>query len=260
MFHAVLPRSALPGRAPRRLPAQVVGPAGARRVLVVEDDAADQRVLVEALAAAGYSVDTVTTGAAALARCQDHDYDAITLDLLLPDMNGLDLLAALRRGGRNSGAAVVVVTVVAEARAVAGFSVHDVLHKPLQPALLLTSLRRAGVEPGAWGGVLVVDDDPSALRLMEAALKHLGYATVCRADGESGGIRRHHPALLLQGARNSVYRIGDAEHLKALDDFGLLLLEQPLGMDDIVDHARLQPQLKTALCLDESIHTVDHAR
>ncbi len=186
VFHAVLPRSAVAGRAPRKLPAPVIGPAGARRVLVVEDDPADQRVLVEALAAAGYSVDTVTTGAAALARCQDNDYDAITLDLLLPDMNGLDLLATLRRGGRNSSAAVVVVTVVAEARAVAGFSVHDVLHKPLQPALLLASLRRAGVEPGAWGGVLVVDDDASALRLMEAALKHLGYATVCRSDGESG--------------------------------------------------------------------------
>ncbi len=186
VFHAVLPRNAEPGRPRRKLPAPVVGPAGARRVLVVEDDAADQRVLVEALAAAGYSVDTVTTGAAALARCQDDDYDAITLDLLLPDMNGLDLLAALRRGTRNSSTPVVVVTVVAEARAVAGFTVHDVLHKPLQPALLLASLHRAGVEPGAWGGVLVVDDDASALRLMEAALKHLGYATVCRSDGESG--------------------------------------------------------------------------
>ncbi|MCC6996252.1 MAG: PAS domain S-box protein [Deltaproteobacteria bacterium] len=186
VFHAVLPRNAGPGRAPRRPPSPVVGPAGARRVLVVEDDAAEQRVLVEALAAAGYSVDTVTTGAAALARCQTQDYDAITLDLLLPDMNGLDLLAALRSGGRNSGAAVVVVTVVAEAGAMAGFSVHDVLHKPLEPALLLASLRRAGVAPGAWGGVLVVDDDASALRLMEAALKHLGYATVCRGDGESG--------------------------------------------------------------------------
>lgn len=73
-------------------------------------------------------------------------------------------------------------------------------------------------------------------------------------------IRKHHPNLLLQGDGNSVYRIGDAEHLKELDEYNLLLLEQPLADDDIIDHAKLQPQLKTPLCLDESIHSVDHAR
>lgn len=73
-------------------------------------------------------------------------------------------------------------------------------------------------------------------------------------------IRQHHPNLLLQGDGNSVYRIGDAEHLKELDVYNLLLLEQPLADDDIIDHAKLQPQLKTPVCLDESIHSVDHAR
>lgn len=73
-------------------------------------------------------------------------------------------------------------------------------------------------------------------------------------------IRRHHPDLLLQADGNSVYRLGDAEHLKELDDFDLLLLEQPLADDDLVDHAKLQPQLKTAVCLDESITSVEHAR
>jgi O-succinylbenzoate synthase len=59
---------------------------------------------------------------------------------------------------------------------------------------------------------------------------------------------------------NSVYRLEDAPHLKALDEFNLLLIEQPLGEDDIIDHARLQPQLKTRLCLDESILSVTYAR
>lgn len=73
-------------------------------------------------------------------------------------------------------------------------------------------------------------------------------------------IRQHHPELLLQADGNSVYRLGDAEHLKELDGFNLLLLEQPLADDDIIDHAKLQPQLKTPICLDESITSVDHAR
>jgi O-succinylbenzoate synthase len=46
----------------------------------------------------------------------------------------------------------------------------------------------------------------------------------------------------------------------ALDDFRLLLIEQPLAEDDLIDHARLQAELKTAICLDESILSVRHAR
>ncbi len=47
---------------------------------------------------------------------------------------------------------------------------------------------------------------------------------------------------------------------KALDDFDLLLIEQPLAHDDIIDHAKLQAALRTPICLDESIHSADDAR
>lgn len=73
-------------------------------------------------------------------------------------------------------------------------------------------------------------------------------------------VRKHHPGLLLQVDGNSVYRLDDAEHLRELDDFGLLLIEQPLNDDDIIDHSKLQPMLKTAVCLDESILSLRHAR
>jgi O-succinylbenzoate synthase len=77
---------------------------------------------------------------------------------------------------------------------------------------------------------------------------------------DATAIRRAHPDLLLQVDGNSVYRLSDAEHLKEMDDLDLLLIEQPLAQDDIIDHAKLQPMLKTAVCLDESIHSVEHAR
>jgi O-succinylbenzoate synthase len=48
--------------------------------------------------------------------------------------------------------------------------------------------------------------------------------------------------------------------MQAMDNLDLLLIEQPLGYDDIFDHAKLQAQLKTPICLDESIHSPDHAR
>jgi O-succinylbenzoate synthase len=63
---------------------------------------------------------------------------------------------------------------------------------------------------------------------------------------------------LLSCDANSVYRPGDLEHLRKFDDFNLLMIEQPLWDDDIVQHAKLQRELKTSICLDESIrHTRD---
>jgi len=65
---------------------------------------------------------------------------------------------------------------------------------------------------------------------------------------------------MLQVDANSAYRLEEAPLFVAMDDLDLLLIEQPLDHDDIFDHARLQRQLKTPICLDESIHSVDHAR
>jgi O-succinylbenzoate synthase len=59
---------------------------------------------------------------------------------------------------------------------------------------------------------------------------------------------------------NSAYTLDDLDHLAQLDAFDLLMIEQPLGYDDIVDHAKLQARIKTPVCLDESIHSVDDAR
>lgn len=59
---------------------------------------------------------------------------------------------------------------------------------------------------------------------------------------------------------NSAYRLTDAPRLRELDAFGLAYIEQPLAHDDLIDHAELQAQLDTAICLDESIHSPDDAR
>jgi len=73
-------------------------------------------------------------------------------------------------------------------------------------------------------------------------------------------IRKQYPDLPLMADANSAYSLEDVGRLKALDEFGLLMIEQPLGYDDIIDHARLQKQIGTPICLDESIVTFDDAR
>ena len=57
----------------------------------------------------------------------------------------------------------------------------------------------------------------------------------------------------LMADANSAYTLDDADHLAALDAFGLIMIEQPLHRDDLVRHARLQQRLRTPICLDESI-------
>jgi O-succinylbenzoate synthase len=73
-------------------------------------------------------------------------------------------------------------------------------------------------------------------------------------------VRAAMPAVPLQVDANSAYTLESAQIFRQMDDLDLLLIEQPLGEDDIVDHSKLAPQVKTPLCLDESIHTLDHAR
>lgn len=73
-------------------------------------------------------------------------------------------------------------------------------------------------------------------------------------------VRERWPDLALQVDANSAYTLADAARLAELDPFDLLLIEQPLHHDDMVDHAVLQRQLRTPICLDESIHSPEHAR
>ncbi|MCA1589036.1 MAG: o-succinylbenzoate synthase, partial [Acidobacteria bacterium] len=64
-------------------------------------------------------------------------------------------------------------------------------------------------------------------------------------------VRKEFGDILLMGDANSAYTLADIDKLKSLDEFELMMLEQPLGFDDIVDHAKLQAQIKTPICLDE---------
>jgi O-succinylbenzoate synthase len=72
-------------------------------------------------------------------------------------------------------------------------------------------------------------------------------------------VRKEFPHIRLSVDANSAYELKDVEHLKKLDAFGLLMIEQPLQWDDIHSHAKLQAQMQTAICLDECINNAAHA-
>lgn len=72
-------------------------------------------------------------------------------------------------------------------------------------------------------------------------------------------VRQRFPRVRLMVDANSAYTLADIGHLKRLDEFYLMMIEQPLAHDDILDHARLQSALETPVCLDESIRSAHHA-
>jgi O-succinylbenzoate synthase len=72
-------------------------------------------------------------------------------------------------------------------------------------------------------------------------------------------VRERFPAIKLMADANSAYTLADTDHLKKLDEFYLMMIEQPLAHDDIIDHAALQSALETPICLDECIRTAHHA-
>jgi O-succinylbenzoate synthase len=109
---------------------------------------------------------------------------------------------------------------------------------------------------------------PAISRLLERVERYLnlGYQRI-KLKIKSGWdldvvdeVRRKYPDILLSVDANSAYTLDDRSHLKMLDDFKLLMIEQPLQNDDLVDHAKLQQTMNTSICLDESIVSQRHAQ
>jgi O-succinylbenzoate synthase len=73
-------------------------------------------------------------------------------------------------------------------------------------------------------------------------------------------VREKFGNILLMGDANSAYSLKDIELFKRLDEFNLMMLEQPLAHDDMLDHAKLQREIKTPVCLDESVKSPEDAR
>jgi O-succinylbenzoate synthase len=73
-------------------------------------------------------------------------------------------------------------------------------------------------------------------------------------------VRRKFPKIRLMADANSAYTLSDVALFKALDQFDLMMIEQPLAHDDIFDHAELQRQIATPICLDESIRSREVAQ
>jgi O-succinylbenzoate synthase len=123
-----------------------------------------------------------------------------------------------------------------------------------------------GTRPIIASGVVVATDSTAkALQQIEHYLED-GYQRIKVKINPNQDysflkeIRRHYPDLPIMADANSAYTLRDIDHLKALDEFNLMMIEQPLAHDDLIEHALLQKEIRTPICLDESIISFDDAR
>ena len=156
------------------------------RILVVDDNASDRARLAHILGAAGFEVVGAASGVEALAATRHRVFDAITLDLLLPDIPGASVLAQIRADTPNHDTPVVVVTVMAQPGIELSFAIQDCLMKPIDDGDVVAAVERATAQPRSGGAILVVDDNVESRRLLELTLSDAGYSVVTAADGENG--------------------------------------------------------------------------
>ncbi len=181
IFSAILPRHLTVGDGLAARPGTDVASSSAPIVLVVEDNPADQQFLQRTLSHAGYAVEIAPTLAEGIARGQERAFHAITLDMILPDGQGLDLVTAIRGGGPNISTPVLVISTVPGECGAAGFAIHTYVTKPLVSDVLVEELARIG----SGVPILVLSDDPDNRETMAEALRDHGYRPIYGAGATS---------------------------------------------------------------------------
>jgi len=175
---------------------------GVRTALVVEDDLKSAELIRVQLEAEGFEVLHAASGEAALALAVQQPLSLITLDIMLPTMDGWEFLSRLKQVSALKCIPVVIISIVADRNKGFALGAAAVMQKPISRKELYDSLVELGLLPLSQGKtlkVLVVDDDPKAVELIAARIQDLA-SIVLRAYGGSEAIeaaRRELPDLIV---------------------------------------------------------------
>jgi signal transduction histidine kinase/DNA-binding response OmpR family regulator len=166
-------------------PVRGVGPL----ILVVEDDESAAELLIHYLHSAGYQTEVARDGIEALEKARRLTPAAITLDVMLPELDGWEVLAELKQDQRTRDIPVVVVSVTNQQSNGRALGAADYFVKPVNRDALIARLSRyafTGTVKQREVKVLVVDDDPEARELVAKILEPLGFTVIRAANGEEG--------------------------------------------------------------------------
>jgi PAS domain S-box-containing protein len=195
-FHFELPAEQVP---------EVAAPGDSQaraRILVCEDEPDIAAILREAVGQAGFEVDVASTSREAKALLGRNVYAAMTLDLMLPDQNGIALVQDLRRDPRHSELPIVVVSAhLEESRGrinSAMFGIVDWLEKPIDPLKLQAALRRSVDRGSGRPCVLHVEDDADLRQVVASVLADIAdVASISTLEAARHRLDRRMPDLIL---------------------------------------------------------------
>jgi CheY-like chemotaxis protein/two-component sensor histidine kinase len=163
----------LPAEAAPPFPVAETTPAASQRcrgtVLVIDDDPTARELMATYLTDEGFAVETAASGVDGLKRARELRPEAIILDVMMPDIDGWTVLAALKRERELADIPVVIVTIVDEQRRGIALGAAGYLTKPIDRDRLLAMLSRQRAA-GAPGSVLGVEDDEEQRQLVRAIL------------------------------------------------------------------------------------------
>jgi PAS domain S-box-containing protein len=192
-------------------------------VLIVDDEVSARELLASYLQPE-YRVAMAESGVEAVKEAQRLRPDAITLDVMMPGSDGFETLVALRKNPETADIPVIILSIVDQKQVGFALGAADYLIKPVRKPILLEAIHRhVPVPSDEDSSILLVDDDPRALDLLQEALRSAGYEVQCVRSG----------ARALEVLANKVV--------------GAILLDLLMpGMDgfQVIRHVRQEPALK----------------
>jgi CheY-like chemotaxis protein len=218
-------------------------------VLVIDDDPATRDVLTQFLGKKGFRVEAAAGGAEGLALARQLRPVAITLDVVMPGMDGWEVLAALKADPDLADVPVVMLTMLDDRNKGFRLGAADYLVKPVDPGRLTAVLRRHHGDPAARR-VLVVDDDPDLRRRLRGLLEKDGWAVDEAGDGREALDRlAARPSLILLDLL--MPRVDGFEFLaglRELDEFRSVPVVVLTAKDlTAADHDRLRGSIEAVL-------------
>ncbi len=186
-FYFSLPLIAITPVQPTQTPVAVPRARQTPRILVIEDNAETGLLIQSQLVSSGYETVKCDQPERATDMAAELQPDAITLDLLMKPVHGLEVLLRLKNDPRTSKIPVIVVTIVDQPGLGTALGADEYLIKPVDKATLLAAVERClrsrgGAAPART--ILVVEDDVSTLEMIVELLRVHGYAVSTAADGE----------------------------------------------------------------------------
>jgi signal transduction histidine kinase/DNA-binding response OmpR family regulator len=168
------------------------------RVLVIDDDETVHDMLFRLLSKEGFLVETADDGESGMSKALELKPDVIVLDVLMPGMDGWDVLTRLKNNPQTESIPVVMLTMVDDRSKGYTLGVTDYIYKPVDREKLVTALTRC-VRYGDTAPILIVDDDAAQRDLLKRTLEREGWETIRAHNGRAAleAIRARTPSIII---------------------------------------------------------------